>query len=169
MQEDSQDKAGKRSAVAVGQFIKDVLAQHPSFASKPLGDWKELVGEGVARHCVPKSLKNGCLLIVARDAVWKHHLEMHKEALIRRINTLWGRRLIEEIRVRVGEVDDLPEDLDANYRKLQKIAPKRGRKKAPRPVLRKLTEAEKELIASLPDQELRKLAERLLRLVPEEG
>lgn len=168
MPEDSRDKAGKRPAVPVGQFIKDVLAQHPSFASKPLGDWTELVGESVARHCVPKSLKNGCLLIVARDSVWKHHLEMHKEALMRRINALWGRHVIEEIRVRVGEIDDLPEDLDANYRRLQKIAPKRVRKKAPRPVLRKLTEAEKELIASLPDKDLRAMAEKLLRLVPEE-
>lgn len=168
MQGDSQDKAKKGTAVAVGRFIKDVLAQHPSFASKPLGDWEDLVGESVARHCVPKSLKNGRLVIIARDSVWKHHLEIHKDALMRRVNTLWGRQLIQEIHVRIGEIDELPEDLDANYRRLQKIAPKKTRRKAPRPPLRKLTDADKALIASLPDKELRKMAEKLLRLVPKD-
>jgi hypothetical protein len=168
MQKDSRDKAGTGQALAVGQFIKDVLAQHPSFASRPLGDWKELVGESVARHCLPRSLKNGCLVIVARDSVWKHHLEMHKEALMERINALWGRRVIEEIRIRVGEIDEAFENLDANYRKLQKVAPKKVRKKNRRPPLRKLTEAEKELLASLPDKELRAIGEKLLRLIPED-
>lgn len=168
MQKDSRDKADTGQAVAVGGFIKDVLAQHPSFASKPLGDWKELVGESVARHCLPRSLKNGCLVIVARDSVWKHHLELNKEALMGRINALWGRRVIEEIRIRVGEIEEISEDLDANYRKLQKLTPKKVRKKVRRPALRKLTEAEKELIASLPDKELRAMGKKLLQLVPQD-
>jgi len=168
MPEDVHSRADRRDAVPLGQFIKDVLAQHPSFASKPLGDWKELVGEHVARHCVPRSLKDGVLLVVARDNVWKHHLELNKEALVQRINEQWGRRVVLEVRIRVGEVENADEALEANYRKLQKVTPKRSRTRKKKVAFRKLTKAEKELVASLPDRELQKMAERLLRLTPAE-
>ncbi len=168
MQEDSRKRVSLLKPVPVGQFIKDVLAQQPSFASKPLGDWKELVGESVARHCTPRSLKNGCLVVIARDSVWKHHLELNKEALLRRINERWGRRVITEIRIRVGEIEEVSDKLDANYEKLQKLAPKKASKRKKKPTLRKLTEAEKAFIASLKDKDLRKMAERLLRLTPDE-
>lgn len=167
MPKDLEKRTANTEAVPVGQFIKDVLAQQPSFASKPLGEWKDLVGESVARHCVPRSLKNGCLVVLARNSVWKHHLELNKEALLRRINERWGRRVITEIRIRVGEIEEVPETLDANYRKLQMLAPKKVRKRKKKPILRKLTDVEKHFIASLKDKDLQKMAAKLLRLTPE--
>lgn len=168
MPKDLEKRTANRDAVPVGQFIKEVLAQQPSFASKPIGEWKDLVGESVARHCVPRSLKNGCLVVLARNSVWKHHLELNKEALLRRINERWGRRVITDIRIRVGEIEEVSEALDANYRKLQKLAPKKVPKRKKKPTLRKLTDVEKDFIASLKDKDLQKMAAKLLRLTPEE-
>ncbi len=157
---------GTRSAEPLRAFVKEVLSRHPSFASNPLGDWKDLVGEPVARHTVPRSLKNGRLVIVARDGVWKHHLEINKEALRERINALWGKLVVREISIRVGEVEDLNPELDANYRRLQKLQSKRRTRRRKKPTLRPLTHEEEKLLQSLSDPELRKLGERLLRLVP---
>ncbi|ROQ89889.1 DUF721 domain-containing protein [Desulfosoma caldarium] len=168
MPKDLQKRTSNPQAVPLGQFIKEVLAQQPSFASKPLGEWKDLVGESVARHCAPRSLKNGRLVVVARDSVWKHHLELNKEALVRRINERWGRRVVAEIRVRVGEIEEVSAILDANYKRLQKIKPKKAPKRKKKPLLRKLTDAEKEFIASLKDKDLQKMATKLLRLTHEE-
>lgn len=166
MQENVRGRDSNAEAVPVGQFIKEVLAQQPSFACRPLGEWKELVGESVAQHCTPRSLKNGRLVIIAQDSVWKHHLELHKEALRQRINERWGRLVVQEIVIRVGEVHEVSETLDANYRKLQNLAPRKTPKRKKKPVSRKLTEAEKDFIASLPDKDLRKMAEKLLRFTP---
>ncbi|SMC20512.1 Protein of unknown function [Desulfacinum hydrothermale DSM 13146] len=167
--EEERASRAKIQAEPLRAFVKEVLARHPSFASNPLGDWKDLVGEHVARHTVPRSLKNGRLVIVARDGVWKHHLEINKEALRERINALWKKEVVRQIAVRVGEVEELNPELDANYRRLQKIKSKKVPRRRKKPTLRPLTPEEKKLLASLSDPELKKMGERLLRLTPAEA
>jgi hypothetical protein len=156
-------------AGVLGQLARAVLGDHPAFSANPLGDWAELAGEQVARYSQPVSLKKKVLLIVAHDSVWKHSLEMEKDALKAKINHGRPEPLVEKIVIKVGEVPETLPALNPGSRELEKSGRKRYRpKKLIKIPSRKLTPEDKELIRRLhPD--LKKAAERLLKKTPDDS
>ena len=99
----------------VGHLVGLLIERHPSFSTNPVGDWKELVGDQVARYCQPQSLKQKVLIVAAYDSVWKHHVELHKEALIEKINLGRPEPLVEKIVIRVGELSENDQRLTPDY------------------------------------------------------
>jgi hypothetical protein len=152
------------SSTKVGSLLTKFLGRHPAFTANPIGDWKDLVGEQVARYTVPKSLKNKVLVILAHDSVWKHHLEQLKEVLTEKINCRRSERIIEKITIKVAEMPESAPLLNPAHKKLEKIkaAKTAARRKSKAPT-RKLTPEEQSLIKNLPDPDLQKIAEKLLR------
>lgn len=147
--------------------MKGYLSHHPSFAANPLGDWEELIGQPLASYCQPKSLKNKLLVIVAYDSVWKHHLELNKEALLQKINLKRPESLVEKIVIRVGALPEVLPVLNPSHREMEKIGKKRSpAKRKKKPPSRELTLEEKELLRALADPDLRVIATRLLRKIP---
>ncbi len=161
----SQSKRG--SDIKVGPLLRGFLEGHPAFAANPIGDWKDLVGEQVARYSSPGSLKNKVLVIVAHDSVWKHHLEQYKELLAEKINAGRAQPLVEKVVIKVGEVQGAEPVLNPAHKNLEKIKAKRliARRK-PKARIEKLDVEEQALIKGLPDPELRKLGEKLLKRIP---
>jgi len=147
--------------------LKKFLEQHPAFAANPIGDWKDLVGEQVARYTIPKSLKNKVLIIVAHDSVWKHHLEQYKEVLAEKINAARPERIVEQIVIKVAEMPESAPVLNPAHKDLEKIKARRSaaRRKLKAPA-RKLTPEEQSLIKSLPDPDLREIGAKLLKRLP---
>lgn len=160
--------AEKTFGTPLGELSKKALEDHPAFAANPLGDWKDLVGEQVARHSAPKSFKGKVLVVTAHDSIWKHHLELNRQALMDRINAGRPEPLVEKIVVKVGELPEAPPELNPNHKKLQKIKPRRQTRKKPKPKRRALTEEEKALLKRISDKELRQAGRRLLQLIPED-
>ncbi len=158
---------GKDHGSLVGPLVGLLIARHPSFATNPVGDWSELVGEQVARYCQPQSLKEKVLMVAAYDSVWKHHLELHRSVLMEKINLGRAEPLVEKIVVRVGELSETAPLLNPTRQDGEKTgagkAPLRKRKKTP---LRPLTTEEKELLKGLPDSDLRAMGTRLLKRIP---
>ncbi len=150
----------------LGRSMRRMLTEHPLFQANPLGDWEDLVGEQVAQYSYPKELKDGCLLIVCYDAVWKHHLEMNREALLERINQEMDIPLVRKIRFRIGELPEPDTTINSYARLLDKMKPRRRRPRKRKVRLRTLSEDEKALVSGLADKDLRRLAKRLLRRVP---
>lgn len=160
-------KTDKQSLV--GPLVRGFLERHPAFSASPLGDWSDLVGEQIARYSLPKSLKDRVLVIVAFDSVWKHHLELNKDALIEKINGKRPEPLVTEIRVRVGEVPEAQPVLNPNHTLFAKMKARRHRpQKREKAPARKLTPEEKALLKSLPDPDLRTIGARLLKRIPAE-
>ncbi|MDY0040344.1 MAG: DUF721 domain-containing protein [Desulforhabdus sp.] len=151
----------------VDVLLRSFLKNHRAFQANPLGEWDALVGPQVARYSQPKSLKKKILTISAYDSVWKHHLELNKEALLEKINCGRPEPLVEKIIIRVAEVPDELPVLNPNYRLLEKFKSKslKPRKKK-RPPLRRLTPEEKELLAKLDDPDLRAMGKKLLQRLP---
>jgi hypothetical protein len=151
----------------VGPLLKKFLEQHPAFEANPIGDWKELVGEQVARYTVPRSLKNKVLVILAHDSVWKHHVEQYKEVLADKINSRRPEPIVEQIVVKVAEMPESAPVLNPVHKNLEKIKGKRSaaRRRAKAPA-RKLTPEEQALIKSLPDPDLREIGAKLLKRMP---
>lgn len=158
-------KKGKELNVDV--VLRRFLKSHPSFQANPLGEWDELVGPQVARYSQPKSLKKKVLTISAYDSIWKHHLELNKEALLEKINRGRPEPLVEKIVIRVAEVPEELPVLNPNYKLLEKVKAKslKPRKKQ-KPPVRKLTPEEKKLLAGLDDPDLRALGKKLLQRLP---
>jgi hypothetical protein len=153
----------------LGHLTRAVLGEHPAFSANPLGDWAELAGDQVARYSQPVSLKKKVLLIVAHDSVWKHCLEMEREALMTKINHGRPETLVDKIVIRVGMVPEALPVLNPNSRELEKTGRKRYRpQKLVKTPARKLTPEDKEFIRRLhPD--LKKVAERLLKKMPDDS
>ena len=162
-------RSDRGSSVKVGSLLKNFLEQHPAFAANPIGDWKELVGEQVARCTSPRSLKNKVLVIVAHDSVWKHHLEQYKEILTEKINGSRPEPIVEQIVIKVAELPESAPILNPAHKNLEKIKGRRhaGRRKLKAPA-RKLTPEEQALIKSLPDPDLREIGAKLLKRIPVE-
>lgn len=158
-------RAGSESKV--GPLLKGFLGGHPAFAANPIGDWSELVGEQVARYSRPKSLKGKVLVIAAYDSVWKHHLEQLKEVLAERINGKRPEPIVEQIVIRVADIPENSPVLNPARKDLDRVKARRaGVRKKPKVPLRKLTPEENRLVKGLPDPELRELAARLLKRIP---
>jgi len=151
-------------------MLKKYLEQHPAFTANPIGDWKDLVGEQVARYSVPRSLKNKVLVIIAHDSVWKHHIEQYKEILAEKINGGRSERIVEQIVIKVAEMPDSAPVLNPARKDLEKIKARRYsvHKKSKAPA-GKLTPEEQTLVKSLPDPDLRKIGAKLLKRIPAEA
>ena len=162
-------RSDRGSSIKVGPMLKEFLEHHPSFTANPIGDWKDLVGEQVARYTVPRSLKNKVLVIVAHDSVWKHHVEQYKEVLAEKINAGRPEPIVEQIIIKVAEIPDSAPVLNPARKNLEKIKARRyaAHKKSKAPA-RKLTAEEQSLVKSLPDPDLRKMGAKLLKRIPAE-
>ncbi|HIJ68118.1 MAG TPA: DUF721 domain-containing protein [Deltaproteobacteria bacterium] len=160
-------RSDRGSSIKVGSLLKKFLELHPAFAANPIGDWKDLVGEQVARYTVPKSLKNKVLVIVAHDSVWKHHLEQYKEILTEKINVGRPEPIVEQIVIKVAEMPESAPVLNPAHKNLEKIKGRRhaARRKLKAPA-RKLTPEEQSLIKNLPDPDLREIGAKLLKRIP---
>lgn len=163
----------KKGPHRIGSLLHQTLKDHPAFSANPVGNWEELVGEQIARYTRLRSLKKGVLTIVAYDSVWKHHLELNREALVEKINR--GRLkepLVEKILVLVGELPSEPPLLNPAHAKVQDLEAKRYRtQKKKKTPSRPLTSDEKALLAKIADPDLKASCMRLLKHVPldEEG
>jgi hypothetical protein len=160
-------RKGEVHGSMVGRLVSLLIDRHPSFSATPVGDWKELVGEQVARYCQPQSLNKKVLIVTAYDSVWKHHLELHKEALVEKINRGRPEPLVEKIVVRVGELlEDAPR-LPPDYPgKTQSGSGKIRENRKRKTPTRQLNPEEKTFLKNLQDPDLRALGTRLLKRIP---
>ncbi len=152
---------------ALASLVRRVLQQHPAFSANPLGDWEELLGEQIARHCQPKSLKNKVLRVIVEDSHWKHHLHMLQVPLLSKINEGRPETIVEKLVLEVGELATSEAALNPNRILLDKLAHKTQRNKKRKAPLRRLSDDENELLRGISDRELRRLCTRLLRRVSE--
>jgi len=151
----------------VGSLMEAVLKRTPTFSANPLGDWRDLVGDQVARYSQPVSLKKKVLVVVVYDSVWKHHLELNKQVLLGKINEKRPEPMVENIVIRVGELPETPPILNPNRAQLDKLRTRRSRLgKKPKSPPRPLTDEEKELLRNLSDPALRAIGKRLLQRIP---
>ena len=70
-------------------------------AGGPIQRWPAVVGEQLAAHCVPVSLRAGTLTIVAYEAAWGAQLGWLEADLRRRLDETIGAGTVTRIAVRI--------------------------------------------------------------------
>jgi hypothetical protein len=69
-----------------------------------LGAWNEIVGESVADHSQPHSIRNHILFIDVTHSTWMQQLQFLKPTLLEKVNTFLGKSLIQDIRFKLGKI-----------------------------------------------------------------
>jgi predicted nucleic acid-binding Zn ribbon protein len=86
--------------------------------------WPTIVGEHVAAHTRPESIRFKKLYVIADSSVWVQQLAFLKPSLIASINTAAGHPIVADIVLRVGEVEhQMPRDDGESSSRLTKRQP----------------------------------------------
>ncbi len=119
--------------------------------------WDACVGETVAAHAQPDSIRQGRLLVTVSDPAWSHQLQFLKDDLKKKLNSQLGRAVVSEIRFRIGAV--------------KPPAPASPPPAGPRPVLLEagVLRALEEAVAVIKDEELREIVRRYLMTTARPG
>jgi predicted nucleic acid-binding Zn ribbon protein len=83
--------------LATGLGLDDVDVLHACFAA-----WEEAVGETVARHARPWSLRSGVLTVRVDHPSWATQLQFLAPTLLDALRDAAGRPVAERIEVRIG-------------------------------------------------------------------
>jgi hypothetical protein len=84
--------------------LKNLEIDVPLNAYSVLGAWKEIVGESVALHTQPRSIRNRILFIDVSHPTWIQQLHFLKPTLLEKINNFLGGSPIQDIRFKVGKI-----------------------------------------------------------------
>lgn len=84
--------------------IKTLEIDAPLKTYSVMGAWKEIVGEPVAIHSKPYSIRNRILFIEVSHPTWMQQLQFLKLTLLEKINHFLGEPLIQDIRFKVGKI-----------------------------------------------------------------
>jgi predicted nucleic acid-binding Zn ribbon protein len=86
--------------------------------------WPAIVGEHVAAHTRPESIRFKKLYVIADSSVWVQQLAFLKPSLLVSINTAAGNPVVADIVLRVGEVEhQMPRDDGESSSRLTKRQP----------------------------------------------
>jgi len=66
--------------------------------------WGDIVGESVALHTQPRSIRNRILFIDVSHPTWIQQLQFLKPALLEKINNFLGESPIQDIRFKLGKI-----------------------------------------------------------------
>ncbi len=69
-----------------------------------VGAWNEIVGESVAGHSQPRSIRNKILFIDVAHPTWMQQLQFLKPTLLNQVNAFLGEPLIQDIRFKLGKI-----------------------------------------------------------------
>ena len=97
---------------SIDEIIGEILARGKVGGSARVaelwGQWKEIVGEDVAKHCFPEKLNSGKLYIKVDSPIWCQQLDMLKEELKEKIDDRLQNSGIKKIILKsVGSPDGL--------------------------------------------------------------
>lgn len=111
--------------------------------------WDEIVGETIALHAQPLSVRRGKLTVLVDSSTWHHHLSQLRPELLEKINRSMGKEGIDGIVFKIGGLEP------------RHVA---GRADTATPAILTSEESRRieEYVRSLKDEDLRQAAVRLI-------
>jgi predicted nucleic acid-binding Zn ribbon protein len=90
-----------KTPVSVGDvltaFLKSAGLEKVVKAQSVLQKWKDIVGEGIAKHTEPREIKDGVLFLKVENAAWRSQLFALKDDLVRKINAFAEKKIVNKI------------------------------------------------------------------------
>lgn len=66
--------------------------------------WNSAVGDLIAENAQPAAIKGSHLIVHATSSSWVQQLQFLKKDIIKKINTAYGKDLVEEIKFKIGPI-----------------------------------------------------------------
>lgn len=71
-----------------------------------LRDWGVIVGDLIARHCLPVKLEKACLTVNVDSSPWLNELQkFSKPVILQKLQARLGQKAVKDIRFRIGEIN----------------------------------------------------------------
>jgi hypothetical protein len=86
------------------QTLKSLEIEVPLKTYSIFGAWREIVGESLALHTQPRSIRSQILFIDVSHSTWMQQLQFLKPTLLEKINNFLGEPLIQDIRFKLGKI-----------------------------------------------------------------
>lgn len=105
------DREGKRTEPeAIGPIVRDILSRlgmkELLVSSRVFEIWSAVVGEPIAGHAQPHSLREGTLIVHVDSSVWLAQLERFRKKQIReKLNRELPHPMVKRILFRIGELE----------------------------------------------------------------
>jgi predicted nucleic acid-binding Zn ribbon protein len=102
----------KNKPVSVGDILQSLaattkLGKHLEHA-QIWEHWEEMVGPQLAAHGRPKTVKDGQLRVEADSSVWMHKFSYKKWAIIKAVNRVAGKELVNDLFVSlIGDDEEI--------------------------------------------------------------
>ncbi|MCS7085221.1 MAG: DUF721 domain-containing protein [Bacteroidia bacterium] len=85
-------------AAALELFMEESRLKQASVVHRVCRDWKEYVGEAVARHTEAVVFKDGTLYVRISHPAWRHEFQFFAESIRKRINDEAGAEVCRHVR-----------------------------------------------------------------------
>jgi predicted nucleic acid-binding Zn ribbon protein len=69
------------------------------------GLWEKTVGPVIARHAQPQAVRGKKLTLVVDSPAWMQQLSLLKPEIMEKVNSILGKKTINDITLRLGEVE----------------------------------------------------------------
>ena len=66
--------------------------------------WDTAMGDAIAKNTRPEAFKGKLLLVNVNSSAWMHQLQFLKKDMIDKINTAFGKELVQDIKFKIGPV-----------------------------------------------------------------
>ena len=73
------------------------------------GQWEKAVGPVIARHAQPQAVRGKKLMLVVDSPAWMQQLSLLKPEIVEKVNSTLGKKTINDITLRIGEVESRAE------------------------------------------------------------
>jgi predicted nucleic acid-binding Zn ribbon protein len=73
------------------------------------GQWEKAVGPAIARHAQPQAVRGKKLTLIVDSPAWMQQLSLLKPEIIEKVNSTLGKKTINDITLRIGEVESRAE------------------------------------------------------------
>ena len=101
----SNDQSGFERIDTVLDQVLQTYRQKPDMALQHIWtQWDQVVGEKIAANAQPAAFKGSMLIVNVSSSVWLHQLQFEKAEIIDKLNEAFGKKLVDDIRFKVGEL-----------------------------------------------------------------
>ncbi len=97
-------KTIEKFSLTLGRILKARGMQSRLYEYRIFSEWERTVGQGIARHARPVSLRGSKLMLVVDSPAWMQQLSLMKPEIREKLNAGLGRESVREITLRLGEV-----------------------------------------------------------------
>lgn len=148
----------QKDLLKLGDVLQRALKRREVFVhfedQKLLEIWRQSVGPQIATRTYPENINRGTLFVKVSTSVWMQELQYMKKEIIEKINRLYGKETVQNIRFVIGEIPPPP------------VIEKRDEKPGLDFDTRALTDDDKKVISSslsaVGDEELRDILKRVM-------